>query len=174
MNTVKWIESLLILLICTGCKSGVEKDIASMMGQEFICNNTIENNESDIPSIPNQDDRYSLIVYYDSLECMACHANRLNSWNKFIKICNDHNVGIFFIFSPKENDIMNLRMNLIRQRFKHPVFIDSCGIIRRDNSWISDNRMCHTFLLNDENKVIMIGDPRKSQSLMNLFMSTVK
>lgn len=168
---------MLMLLSSAGCSSGLKNDIADMIDKTFVCETQSYEKFGEEPSRNSRqisEYKFTFIAYFDSIECMECHINKLNNWNKFIQICEDNDTRVLFLFNPKRGDIMNLKMNIMRQRFKYPVYIDTCGSVKKHNNWIPKNPICHTFLLNDKNKVIMVGDPRKNISIMNLFNSMVK
>ncbi len=43
----------------------------------------------------------------------------------------------------------------------------------QNNTWIPDDKMYHTFLIDSNNKIVLVGDPRRYESLMVLFENII-
>lgn len=172
---VLFLGLVLTIITLSSCLNRIESELSSMLGKQFVCD------MERLSSVLNTDaqnikykDNYILVIYYDHNECVACHSNRLNNWNKFIKQCKKENIDILYIFSPEQKDVDYLRTNILSQRFKYPVYIDTCEYIKKQNPWIPENSLFHTFLLDYEKKVILVGDPRRNKKLMDLFWTKIK
>lgn len=165
----------IFIIFCISCTSSIESEISMMINQKFQYDkNYIEKYKSRFQSSIDPIGDYTLVSYYDSIECMACHANKLNSWNDWISSFNAFGIKVFIIFSPKHKEIDNLKLLIQRQRLPFDVYIDTIGIIRKANPWIPDNPICHTFLMDKDNNIILVGDPRKHPKIKDLILKIVE
>ena len=59
-------------------------------------------------------------------------------------------------------------------RFRHTVFFDADGAFERLNPQMPKKEEFHMFLLNGENKVVLIGNPTHNEKLNRLYLSAMK
>lgn len=120
--------------------------------------------------ISNND--YIIIRYVDSISCTSCKM-RTEQWNHLsysLDTIPDISYDILTIVAPKE-DIL-IKPALKRHRYNHPVVIDSGNRISNTNHLTSNS--INTFLLNQERKVIAIGDPTVNSSVFELFKKHIQ
>lgn len=119
---------------------------------------------------------YHLIVYSDSLECMSCMTNKLHGWDKLINYVDSasKNVDFIFVFSPMKQELNNLKVALEMQRFRYPVYIDINHDFSMNNSFIPDESLYHTFLVDKDFKIRIVGDPRRNSQLMDMFYHEIE
>lgn len=127
-------------------------------------------------SFPRNDSTFAkLIVYYDSSACQTCRVNTLYEWKDIIAIENKYR-GMFklmIIFAPAQEDITNLRRALARSRFIHPVYFDYNGRLLKDNEFIHHHQAFHTFLLDKNNNIVLVGDPVANPAMYPLLIKTL-
>ena len=76
------------------------------------------------------------------------------------------------IFSPSSKKVFEV-INLLKYSdFHHSIYIDSHHHFSNNNSIPIDKRL-HTFLVNKDNKVILLGDPTNNVALWNLYVKTI-
>lgn len=116
---------------------------------------------------------YSIVVYADSIGCMSCKLH-LSKWKSFINeldsIVSDK-VLVKFIMYPKDlkEIIRLLRLN----DFKYPVCIDLNDTFNRTNGLPKDEKY-HTFLLDNSDKVLAVGNPILNVKVKELYMNIIK
>lgn len=114
---------------------------------------------------------FRYICYTDSFECSSCTLESLSSYKDFIRkytnIFGDK-LTFYFIFSPKHKDIRGIKQRVIRSDVEVPVFIDSLNIFERQNPYIPTNTIYHTFLIDGNDKIILVGNPFKNKKIENL------
>ena len=54
-----------------------------------------------------------------------------------------------------------------------PVFIDTLSFFRRHNPQIPKDRMFHTFLLDESDSVVLVGNPMQNNQIDNLLKQIV-
>ena len=102
--------------------------------------------------------RWKIVFYADSLGCVSCNLNLLE-WMDFMEIADSitgKNVSFFFYFAPKKEKeiISTLRL----EKFNVPVFIDYRRKFDELNR-LPENQLFRTFLLDENNKIRLIGNP---------------
>lgn len=110
--------------------------------------------------------QYKYVVYSDSAECSSCRISHLGIWNYFRNSLYDNNAGLYIIFSPPKEMIPN--MQKVHDSYKHriPIYIDTLGVFMRDNPQIAGKTSkFHCFLLDENNKIVVIGDVSKNHNV---------
>lgn len=108
-----------------------------------------------------------IVFYADSLECVDCDLNLLE-WMDFMEVADSvtgQDISFLFYFSPKKEKeiISTLRL----ERFDVPVFIDyECKFEKLNR--LPNNQLFRTFLLNENNKIILIGNPTHGMEYLYL------
>ncbi|MCD8176333.1 MAG: hypothetical protein LUE98_02455, partial [Tannerellaceae bacterium] len=115
---------------------------------------------------------YKILVYVDSIGCTSCKL-QLDKWKDFIAeidTIKDSSVPIlFFLQSPNTNEIKQI---LKRERFDYPVCIDIADKLNRLNHF-SPQAGFQTFLLDKNNKILIIGNPVYNPAIKNLYLNQI-
>ena len=83
-------------------------------------------------------------------------------------------MNVYFIFSPSTEELANIRLSLSASRFYHPIYVDTSGIFIRENPHLPHNPLFHTFLLDEDNRVVLVGNPLENEKIEELFWKIVK
>lgn len=145
----EWMGKEIILPTDIGC---------AFLGRDTIC--------------PDNNTPYKVLVYTDSTGCTSCKL-QLYKWNSFIKEANtemDGKVSFHFYFQPK--DEKELKFLLRRDNFSQVVYIDNKSKLNAANKLPNDmNYQC--FLLDKDNKVVLIGNPTLNPKIWDLYKQTI-
>lgn len=112
---------------------------------------------------------YKVLVYVDSTGCVDCKL-QLQKWQELIKYTNSISNGeipFLFFFFPK--DYKELCQFFKRDLFDIPVCIDFKGELNKLNNFPPLPQF-HTFLLDKDNKVIVIGNPVHSMDIRSMYI----
>lgn len=100
-----------------------------------------------------------IVAYYNASDCISCRMKELPSWNVLLNEIRHLNLDVEFVAifksSPEDDDFV---ANLARYEFFHPILCDEEGTFEQLNK-LPDNPLYHTFLIDQENRVQMIGTP---------------
>ena len=115
-----------------------------------------------------ENSEYMVVSYMDSTICSSC---RIGSWIRFVEELESINpkVGSLLILSPSiknTDDFLQLRINSI------PYCIDYGDEIYKQNN-IPKEDLFRTFLLDKDNKVILIGNPILKENVKLLYQNRV-
>ena len=111
-----------------------------------------------------------LVIYTDSLSCSSCRLKYMYEYNDILSLHeeSDGELMPIFVFSPREGQAAEIRNTLLLYRFDYPILLDDKGLFPAANPHIpSDNRF-HTFLLDRNGKVVLVGDPLHNPQLWEL------
>ena len=163
------ISSILFPLACSKQKSSLKEDVMRLQSKEIhIPFDSMQCFNGIFPSIPNRNNlKYKLVVYTDSLSCSSCSLKRLFYWEPLIDSLHS-SLDFVFIFSPKKDEIVRVKETLRIENLNCPVYIDTCSAFTRANPHIPANELMHTFLLNDKDSVILVGNPKSNPRIKEL------
>ncbi|MCQ2973333.1 MAG: hypothetical protein MJ211_00825 [Bacteroidales bacterium] len=120
--------------------------------------------------------KVKLLRYIDSSGCSSCKL-KLEVWNNFIKQImklSDNKCPTIITFNPKDDIIQtrNFKTILKTSGFDYPIFIDYNDSLNILNNFPSDERF-HCFLLDENNRVILIGNPVQNPKIKDLYIRTI-
>ena len=122
-------------------------------------------------------DRYTkLVKYVEVFDCSDCQINHLSSFdNDTYNSGVSKNISILYIVNiPHEVDSLKLYSKLCEKRIRGTVYLDTCNAFLQANPHIPDNSLFHTFVLNEKDSVVLIGDPFKNEKMGKLFQKIIK
>ena len=171
------ISIALVIFSCKG-NDGIKEDIRILHSKNIIIydNVTIIVGGKDTLMSDHMDSEFKLVVYTDSTECNSCEIQKMYAWNSLLRYAErfDSRLKYYFIFSPKRNDEYSVRLALRNALFDYPVILDSKGEFAKLNPHLPKNKALHTFLLDKENNVILVGSPLNNPEIEKLFKETVE
>ena len=93
-------------------------------------------------------------------------------WNSLIKLEHENPNGIRYYFILEANpEKLETTTSMLQSttQLKHTIYVDTAQYFRKKNPQIPSDVLFHTFLLDNDNKVVLVGDPTKNKSIQNLF-----
>jgi hypothetical protein len=115
---------------------------------------------------------YKILLYVDSGGCSSCRL-KLFQWQQVIAEADSlfrNKLRFLFFFQPKNKKEINYLLKI--DDFDYPVFIDMEGVINRLNRF-PDRIEYQCFLLDKDNKVLMIGSPASNPKIWELYKQVV-
>ena len=115
---------------------------------------------------------FKILNYIDSIGCLSCKS-QLPLWDSLISdfsFLSSANVSVIINMHPK--DIHDAKYAVRKNSFTHPVFVDLNDSLNKLNHFPSDPRF-HCFLLDENNKVILIGNPVQNPKIKELYLRTI-
>lgn len=175
----KWLVYLLVMFFClSSCNETRHKTVASILQKwqgkkiQFPSNLIFTVQLKDTVKL-SFDDGYKIVTYVDSIGCISCKLH-LDRWKLFIADIDSLipvPVQFLFFFSPdKQSDVYRA---LKVADFHYPVCLDEMDSLNKLNNFPS-NMAYQTFLLDNENKVIAIGNPIHNFKVKKLYMNIIQ
>lgn len=117
-----------------------------------------------------------LVVYADSVGCTPCAINHIDSWERFINYAKQFNnqLRFYFIFSPMKKELHGIELMIANTKFDYPILLDTLGEFEKLNPHLPKNKALHTFLLDENNNVILVGNPSQNRKIKEMFCKTVE
>lgn len=118
-----------------------------------------------------------LIVYTDSTNCSECALKTMYMWDDFVKWEKEYHpfFSLVFIFQPKYNIKPQTLASLFRiTELNHPMYIDSSSLFSKYNSHLPQESLYHTFLLDKDNNVVLVGSPLFNPQIEKLLRNEVE
>lgn len=119
--------------------------------------------------------RYRYVTYLDSTECVSCRLARLANNEYFV--LNDtllSDIKMEYIVQIPRNErywVINcLNANSIRGN----VYLDSTLALTASAPLLKDSRLLHSFVLNEHDEVVLVGNPFENKRLYKLLLDVIK
>lgn len=122
-------------------------------------------------------EKIKYIIYSDSMRCTPCAINKMYIWNSLLEYSNNYKgqLNFYFIFSPARKDLQEMKFALIKNsKFNYPIFLDTLGEFERLNPHLPKNNTLHAFLLDENNNVILVGNPVHNNKIKEMFYAIVE
>lgn len=148
------------------CKKEISKDIISELKNTTIIIQTDSlealvpiNNNSTYCNQSNDPD-YKYIIYVDTAQCAPCKLHELVIWQSIINHSKDIGlkVNYYIIFHPPKEQVPILRKSYFDRRINLPIYIDSIGIMERQNPIIKKGTYYHAFIIDKDSHISAIGN----------------
>ena len=172
MDLTKLLRILLYLVICiiiSACDYSKEKVLKNM---EEIRSIPISISYDDMKCLtpdsiaekkPWIKAKLKLIHYIDSLQCSTCYLQKVAMHDELFRIERESNYEFYniFIVDPRSNNtsIAKLTAQYSNKELPTTIFYDSAHVFFDANPQIPKEIMYHTFLLDENNNVIFVGNP---------------
>lgn len=113
----------------------------------------------------------NIVVYADSTDCTSCYIGKLKKWNEYLSVESETKgkVSFLFIMEVNANQLNIVKSALNTSSLKHSVYLDTLSFFRHANPQLPDVNFFHTFVLNNENKVIFVGNPLQDEKIEVMF-----
>lgn len=183
MRTILFRTTYVFLLIinlfsCISCaRAKVSHEVRKVIGQTITYPNDMEcfKGENNHFS-PLEEPQMTILVWFDSTECSACKLNGIKTFQGLLSYCRDTigSADIRFVFSPSHESISSLYETINENGVEYSIYIDRTNSFGNYNSFFSKNKNLHTVLLNQENKIVLIGNPLLSDQMYKLYKQTIR
>lgn len=174
-------SAIVTLCGCDNQKRGIKKDLEKMFAYQITIpdiESAYYNGQDTIIPMGTFGAPARMIIYYDSLLCGSCHVNKLWEWSDVVT----HSTALrgkfkpIFIFSPAKGKVNEVRVSLrsYQDILDWPVYLDGEGLFPGKNSELPANHNMHTFLLDKNNKPVLVGNPVGNEKLWNLYKDSIR
>jgi hypothetical protein len=114
--------------------------------------------------------RKQFIYFFDSTACSTCQLKHLFELTPlFDKEKEDATLNVSVVFSPQKKKAKLFLEELPYYNIEHEIVVDSSASFMRINPFLPSEPMFHTFLLDEQGKIIMVGDPLQNPKMWQVF-----
>lgn len=174
MRLVPLFVSFCLFFTFLSCKNTEKEKIARLVNEwqgkeiQFPSSLVFTNYNNDTCTGPVPRSTYKILIYVDALGCISCNL-QLSQWKELIAYTDSlTGKAIPFLFFFQSKDESQIRALLKDAGFDRFVCIDKADSLYTLNRFPS-NRAFHTFLLNERNQVVIIGNPVHNLLVKNLY-----
>lgn len=169
---------VVVLSLSAGCGSrGVRGTITEMMATPiaFPAGMQARVLKRDTTIDRDVSEPYKFVAYLNSTQCDGCRLKELLMWKYLLRQLDSlrawDSVRLVFIFHPK--DTAELVERLVLYDFDRPIWVDREGCFERANPHLPEDPIFHTFLLDRENRVVLVGSPVGNPKMWELYRKTI-
>ena len=108
------------------------------------------------------------VLFVDSTSCSKCFIGKLVEYFEVNDTLSSRNAQMVVILHPKIGVLPDVTHRLQNERFPFWCIVDKDGEFIQNNPSIPSNQLLHTFTLNEENNVILVGNPIRNKKLRSL------
>lgn len=173
MKRITLILLFLTLLSCGGNRD-IKKELTLFSSRPVVIPTDLEvlyNGKDTIAQDAWKSSEMKLVIYTDSVSCGSCYVKKMYLWQPFIEYSKafESKLSFCFIFTPPPKGYNSLQAALLNSHIDYPVLIDRKGDFERLNTHLPKNKDLHTFLLDQDNNVILVGNPLFNKNIEQLF-----
>lgn len=134
----------------------------------FCCENGEELN------CDSGDSTSRLIVYVDSLSCSPCFISHMLEYMGAVVDLESVGVNTLFIFEPVREQEESIKSSLRQLAYPVRTVVVSNGAFSSDNPHLPSSSVFHSFLVNENNEVTIVGDPARNPKIKELMLDKLK
>lgn len=178
MNRIIYLLFIVELLFCSACthknerKKKLEAELRQFKENVIILpDNMLAKNcdKSMLPDTTLLRRSLKMVVYINRYGCTDCKLRALLPIYMFSReYKNLKNFGVIIILNTP--NIEATEQILAEMRFRQTVFYDLDSSFERHNPHLPKNEQFHTFLLDEKNKVILVGNPVYNVAIKDLYL----
>ena len=178
MKTTIYILLSVIMLLSSCGKKNFAADILKLQSRPIdlsSCEGAVcyENGER-AAYYSSADSAYKLVIYIDSASCSPCFVSHMLDYMGAVVDLDSVGVNTLFIFEPKEIQKENLESSLAQLAYPLRAIVVPNGSFSSVNPHLPSSTLLHSFLLDKENKVIVVGNPARNDKVKELMLNTVR
>ena len=119
---------------------------------------------------------WKYVVYSDTSSCSYCDLGKVLKWKKILRKADEYsdNLNFYFIFYPSQEKSYKLNFHLRTLKIPIPVYVDTLGLLERLNPHLPQEQIFHTFLLDENNNVLLVGNPLENKKIEKMFWQIVE
>lgn len=165
--------TVFISCVNTPNKREILSVLETMKGTNVVFPNTLRSYSVNDYEIENGEiNRQKIVVYFSPMVCTPCNLDRLFDMEELEEKWT--NVEVVYILSYiKDEDEMEIKSYLEEWDFKSTVYLDKGNRFAKENPVLPRNPNYHTFLLDSEGKILIVGNPMLSTDVRNLYENLI-
>ena len=163
---------VLIAVFLFSCNSHIDSRFRTMVGTTVVVP-TSQMKRIKCTKYSGLDDNKSemfVVNYIDSLGCISCKLTKKRAEeDMFLEKMQADGLNMVYIVDARFYDKDKVEDMMFDYRFEGIVYLDTCNAFLEANPHIPDNKLFHTFVINKEGKVLMVGNPFQNEKMEELF-----
>lgn len=170
-----------MLLLCTSCdmsKRRMQKAVGLLQTSTIhipINKMGCWQNDSIISTDRMVTRKLKLVHFIDSIRCSSCFLQKISLYDELFQLEEETKYDFIniFIIEPRKKDKERLLVEYENITTPLTIFVDTTHVFIKSNPIIPVESALHTFLLDENNKVILVGNPLANPKMRELFLTMV-
>ena len=171
----RYISFFVLLLVCVSCKDRhmetVKNEVVGRIGTIIMLPDSLQYRTLTDSLVPIPDKTLKIVTVING-ECFLC-LNSFIEWKKEVEEFSSFG-DVAILFYVTTSDFESLRKPLKDIEFDYPFFIDPNSDILFNNNIPLNKSTLHTFLLDKDNKIVLIGSPLGNPKLADLYKHQIQ
>ena len=177
MTTVKYMILLLTVLLQSCGDSKIADDISKMQSRPIdltSCDGAVcyERGREVIYDEDSSGDR--LIIYIDSQSCSQCFISHMYDYDETVNELSSSGIETLFLFEPNHEQEAGVTEILEHQAYPFRIVVVKNGGFSKANPHLPSSSIFHSFLINKDNEVVIVGNPVRNDKIKKLMLNSVK
>ncbi|MBR5989128.1 MAG: hypothetical protein IK003_06365 [Prevotella sp.] len=113
--------------------------------------------------------KYQYLAYVDSSQCTPCYAGHHQEWETILARARKLESSITLTIIIESDSLSEeVKYGFKAADFCRSIFIDRKGVFRKKNPSIPESNIMHVMLLDQDNHVVLVGDPVRNDNIEQL------
>lgn len=181
-HDMKWIDSkcmiFILVLVMYSCSRPIDREIQKFMSDKtkIPYGEMVRRTCSLYSDTLESQCEYRLVNYIDmdSVNCGQCKFSVLEATERNLREDSSENVRIEYIVRCSAKELESSYRKICNARLQGIVYFDTVGVFLARNKSFPKETLLHTFLLNKNDSVVMVGNPYQNEKLKQLFKKIIK
>lgn len=172
-----WLLFVALIVLMVGCESNAKRvnrtlEILTTVPIRFEENNfVVWCNGMNGRAVCEDKALFKMVCFVDSQECSPCMLKDAYLWNSYVRTFSPDEVAFLYVISAKKVD--DVKLQIRESGFSRNFYIDTLGKFKHDNPQIPESSVYHTFLIDKNQNVILVGNPAKNRRIEKLFFEII-
>ena len=168
-----------IITACNSHKEDVQKALEKMQSSTIcIPYERMEcwTSDSILEDRPWNKAKLKLVHYVDSATCSTCYLQKIAIYGLLFSMEAQSNNDFYNVFIINPNIIAKKKLisDFSGKLIPQTIFVDSTNVFMESNPNLPSESMYHTFMLDENNKVILVGNPMLNKQIEDMMLSIVE
>lgn len=168
--------SFIVLFLCIGCNSNRDgKYVKKLFGQEIDFEMLINNSVNKCDSIWHDDNSVKIVSYVDSMLCTSCLVDYLKRAEEFLDSLGNDRIDFICIIHPRKSSYEEIQeaFPIIDDLKDVYLLLDTENLYAKRNGIEKVPSSLRCFLINENNQVLLIGDPLRIYEIQQLYKKKI-
>lgn len=119
--------------------------------------------------------KLKLVHYVDSATCSTCYLQKIAIYGLLFSMEAQSNNDFYNVFIINPNIIAKKKLisDFSGKLIPKTIFVDSSNVFMESNPNLPSESMYHTFMLDENNRVILVGNPMLNKQIEDMMLSIV-
>ena len=113
-----------------------------------------------------------IVVYVDTVLCLSCFGSYLEAANQYMLTQNRDSIEYICVLRPRPIEVVQNMLQNVKHS-KISVVMDVDDVFLKRNSLDKYTDVLTAFMLDENNRIVVIGDPLRSNKVRDLYKKTM-